>query len=166
MNRYVTSKRFGSLVLILAASGALAVLGSAFAGSPDEMDANAKALTKLDDDWSKSALTRDPERIASFYADDAIAYPPNEPVAVGRAAAQKVWAAYFADPNFSISWKTLHAEASKSGDLGYTTGTYAASFKGPDGKIVTEKGKYACVWKLQKDGTWKAIHDIWNTDAK
>jgi ketosteroid isomerase-like protein len=54
----------------------------------------------------------------------------------------------------------------KSGDLGFTTGTYEDSFKGTDGKMVSEKGKYVCMWKKQKDGTWKAIHDIWNSDAK
>jgi ketosteroid isomerase-like protein len=54
----------------------------------------------------------------------------------------------------------------KSGDLGYTAGTYEDSFKGPDGKQVNEKGKYVAAWKKQKDGTWKAIHDIWNADAK
>jgi ketosteroid isomerase-like protein len=32
--------------------------------------------------------------------------------------------------------------------------------------MVSEKGKYVCMWKKQKDGTWKAIHDIWNSDAK
>ena len=104
--------------------------------------------------------------MASFYAEDAIAYPPNEPVAIGRPAAKKVWASYFADSTLSISWKTVHAEVSKSGDLGFTAGTYEDSFRGPDGKLVREKGKYVCTWKKQKDGTWKAIHDIWNTDSK
>jgi uncharacterized protein (TIGR02246 family) len=129
-----------------------------------EMDANAKALAKLDDDWSAAAATRDAAKVASFYAEDALAYPPNEPVAVGRAAAQKVWAAYFADPSFRISWKTTHAEV--NGDLGFTSGTYEDSFKGPDGKLVEEKGKYLCVWKKQKDGSWKAIHDMWNADSR
>ena len=32
--------------------------------------------------------------------------------------------------------------------------------------MVHEKGKYVCTWRKEKDGTWKAIHDIWNTDAK
>jgi ketosteroid isomerase-like protein len=27
-------------------------------------------------------------------------------------------------------------------------------------------GKYVCIWAKQADGTWKAIHDIWNTDSK
>ena len=136
------------------------------ASADDKMGAKAKMLTKLDDDWSAAAVARDVDRVASFYAEDAIAYPPGEPAAVGRAAAKKVWATYFADPTFALSWKTLHAEVSKSGDLGYTSGTYEASYKGADGKPVSEKGKYLCTWKLQGDGTWKAVHDMWNSDSR
>jgi len=128
-----------------------------------DSSADAKALIQLDDDWSKSAATRDAARVASFYAEDAIAYPPNAGVAVGRAATQKVWAAYFADSTFSISWKTLHAET--SGDLGFTSGTYEDSYRGADGNLVKETGKYVCVWKRFK-GQWMAIHDIWNGDSK
>ena len=123
---------------------------------------NAKVLAQLDDDWSKVAGTRDAAKVATFYADDAIAYPPGMPIAIGRAAAQRVWASYFVNATFKISWKTDNAEV--SGDLGYTAGTYEDSYKGADGKVVTETGKYTCVWKKQKDGSWKAIHDIWNAD--
>jgi len=137
------------------------VLGVA-ANAAGDMSAEAKALAKLDDDWSAAAATRDAKRVASFYAEDAVAYPPNESVAVGRAAAEKVWAAYFAEPTYRISWKTTHAEV--TGAVGYTSGTYEDSFKGPDGKMVNGKGKYLCVWKKQSDGSWKAIHDMWNTD--
>jgi uncharacterized protein (TIGR02246 family) len=147
----------------------LAVVAFLFAAIPAlaaDMDARAKVLAKLDDDWAKAAATKDADRVASFYAEDAIAYPPQESAAIGRAAARKVWAAYFADKTFTISWKTLHAEVAREGDIGYTTGTYEDSFKGPDGKVVNEKGKYVCVWKKQKDGTWKAIHDMWNADTK
>jgi ketosteroid isomerase-like protein len=55
---------------------------------------------------------------------------------------------------------------SKSGDLGFTAGTYEDSFRGPGGTLVTEKGKYLCTWAKQGDGTWKATHDMWNSDAK
>ena len=129
-----------------------------------DISAEAKALAKLDDDWSAAAATRDARRVASFYAEDAIAYPPGEPMAVGKAAAEKVWAAYFAEPTFKISWKTTHAEV--TGALGYTAGTYEDSFKGPDGKTVAGKGKYLCVWKKQGDGKWMAVRDMWNTDSK
>lgn len=131
-----------------------------------EADANAKALAKMDEDWSAAAATRDVERIVSFYAEDATACPPNEPAAVGRAAVKKTWAAYFADPGFTVSWKTTKAEVAQSGELGFTSGTYESSMKGPDGKPVKEKGKYICIWKKDKDGKWKAAHDMWNADAK
>ena len=167
MNRLLISKSLRRLVFVLVAAGTLSILIPSLATFAVEMDENAKVLAKLDDDWSKAAATKDSDRVASFYAEDAIAYPPDEPVAVGRAAAKKIWAAYFAIPNFSISWKTVHAEVSKGGDLGFTAGTYEASFTtDPNNKLVVEKGKYLCTWKKQSDGTWKAIHDIWNTDAK
>lgn len=153
----------------LVAAAVLALLlpfavAAADAPATGGMSAGARALAKLDDDWSKAAVARDVERVASFYAEQAMAYPPNEPAATGRAAAKKVWAAYLSDPSFSISWKTTHAEV--AGDLGYTAGTYEDSFKGPDGKLVNEKGKYLCVWRKQSDGTWKAVHDMWNSDSK
>ena len=153
---------------LLAAVGALALLmatGCASTGGGDAQ-ASARWLAQLDDDWSAAAAARDVERVASYYADDAIAYPPNEPAAHGRAAAKAVWAAYLADPSFSISWKTTHSEVSPGGDLGFTAGTYEDSFRGPDGRMVHEVGKYLCVWRKQADGSWKAIHDMWNADGR
>lgn len=131
-----------------------------------DTDALTKQLTQLDDQWSQSAATRNADSVASYYALSAIAYAPSEPAAIGQEAAKKVWASYFADSTFSISWQTDHAGVAKSGDLGFTAGSYQDSFKGPDGKLVNEKGKYVCVWAKQSDGTWKAIHDIWNADTK
>jgi ketosteroid isomerase-like protein len=144
----------GVLGVVFALSGALAA----------DMDAAGKVLAKLDDDWSKAAALKDAGKVAAFYSDDALVYPPGEPLATGKVAAQKVWAAYFAEPTFTISWKTTHAEV--NGDLGFTSGTFEDSYKGADGKTVHETGKYLCVWKKQKDGTWKATHDMWNADSK
>jgi ketosteroid isomerase-like protein len=152
-----------ALAIIL---GLYTVLFSGSTAYAAEMDIHAKVLAKLDADWSAAAEKKDPDLVASYYADDTIVYPPNETAAIGRTAAKKVWATYFAEPTFKLSWKTLHAEVSASGELGFTAGTYEDSFKGPDGKLVTETGKYLCTWKKGKDGKWKAIHDMWNSDAK
>jgi ketosteroid isomerase-like protein len=160
------TKSLQSLRAILAVGGAVVVLLSASCAPRVDTGRMAQALTQLDDDWSKAAATRNVDAVASFYAADAIAYPPNAPAAIGQPAAKEIWASYFADSTFSISWKTDHAGVSRSGDLGFTAGTYEDSFKGPDGAPVTEKGKYVCVWAKQADGTWKAVHDIWNSDSK
>jgi ketosteroid isomerase-like protein len=134
------------------------------AGAVAHITADAQALAMRDADWSAAAGSRDAKRVAAFYADDAIAYPPNMPMAIGRAAAEKVWAGAFADPSYRLAWKTVHADV--RGDLGYTSGTFEESVTGPDGKTVRGTGKYLCVWKKQGDGSWKAIHDMWNGDAK
>jgi ketosteroid isomerase-like protein len=169
MNRFSKDSRCRrlGLMFVFIAMGAAATLCLVMPViAADDMDAAAKVLAKLDDEWSGAAATKDAEKVASFYAEDAIVYPPNEPVSVGRAAAKKVWAAYFADESFKISWKSTHAEVAKSGDMGFTSGPYEASYNGTDGTLVNEKGKFLCVWKKQGDGTWKAVHDMWNADAK
>jgi ketosteroid isomerase-like protein len=166
MNRFSRIKKLLGLKSVLAAVGLTGILLLASCAPAVDTNAIAKELTRLDDEWSKAAATKNVEKVASFYAIDAIAYPPNEPIAIGQAAAKKVWASYLNDSTFSISWKTEHAGVSKSGDLGFTAGTYEDSFRGPGGTLVTEKGKYLCTWAKQGDGTWKATHDMWNSDAK
>lgn len=147
----------------------------AHTAAPADKSSNSdlsKTLAKLDDEWSKAAAAKDADRVTSYYVTDSMIYPPNEPMVSGRAGAKKMWAAYFADPNFiSITWKTVHSEVAQSGDLGFTTGTYEFNVKGPaaaDGKpaTITEKGKYLCTWRKQADGAWKVTHDMWNSDAK
>jgi len=163
----MAARKFAWIVVMITAVLSTSCTPKADAPAPAvDTDALAKTLTQLDDDWAKAAGARDVDRVASFYADDAIAYPPSMPIAVGHDAAKQVWASYLADSTFAISWKTDHAMVAQSGDLGFTAGTYEASWKSPDGKPVVEKGKYLCNWKKQADGSWKAIHDMWNSDAK
>jgi len=159
-------RRVFSAVVLGGAIGMLTLASCAPARAPVvDTDAMAKDLTKLDDDWSKSAATHNADSVAAFYAGDAIAYPPDAPAAVGREAAKKVWADSFADSTYRISWKTDHAGVAKSGDLGYTAGTFDESYVA-HGKPISRKGKYTCVWSKQADGTWKALHDNWNYDSK
>lgn len=165
MSRFSISNCCVCLFLALAVAGAVALVTSSHAGASPDAQAAAKQLVQADDAWSAAAGKRDVALVASFYATDALAYPPGAPVAQGKSAAQEVWAAYFADPSFNISWETGHAEVASSGELGFTSGAYEATYNGPDGKPVVEKGKYLCTWRKQKDGSWKATHDMWNTDA-
>ena len=145
-------------LLILAPIGALHAA---------DVDALKKSLLAADDSWSAAAVARDAAKVATgFYADDGIAYPPDAPIAVGKAATAKIWTDGFSDPTYNVSWKAIRVEVSESGDFGVTSGTYVESYKGSDGKMVTNHGKYVCVWRKNNAGEWKAVHDIWNTDGK
>ena len=143
-------------------AGAVALMGQPSPASAE--DAGAKALAAADNAWSKLAVARDVDGVASYYAEDAVAYPPNEPAAVGRAAIRKVWAGYFGNPSFQISWTATAAGADRR--TGWTAGTYQDSYKTADGNTVAEKGKYVTVWRKGANGKWQAIRDIWNSDSK
>ncbi len=119
-------------------------------------------ILQLDAEWSSAAQARDFERVISFWADDAIVFPPGSPPVVGKAAIREFVEKSFQTPGFDISWKTTTVAVSRSGDIAYTTGTNRVSFRGPDGKQVTVEGKAVAVWRREKEGAWKCVIDIWN----
>lgn len=147
-----------SALLLLFVSLCVLPTTSAFASDKDEA---AKKLAALDNEWSKAAASHDADRVASYYAEDAHVYPPNEPLIVGRTAARDSWAKMLADPNVTLVWTT--ESYGVDGKTGYTAGSYKVTTT--DNKVV-ETGKYLCVWQKDAQGNWKAIHDMWNTDAK
>jgi len=149
----------------LALSVALVAL---VAGSARSMAAEThlkedKSLRETDAAWSKVAATKDVDRIVSYYAPDASMFPANAPVVKGKEEIKKAWSGLVSAPGFTLSWEPTTALASKSGDMGYTSGTYQMSMTGPDGKQISEKGKYVVVWRKDA-GKWKVIADIFNSD--
>ena len=113
-------------------------------------------------DWA----AKDVDKMATFYADDANVYLPNAPLVSGGAAIKAALKEVAADPNFKITNESLKVEVAKSGDIGYTRGTYTATSTDPKTKkVMLEKGKYVTVFKKQADGSWKAAEDIFNPDA-
>ena len=54
-----------------------------------------------------------------------------------------------------VTWQPLFADASRSGDLGYTHGTYEVKNDG----VLTAKGNYMRFWK-KLDGAWKIVLDV------
>ncbi|MEJ2613933.1 MAG: DUF4440 domain-containing protein, partial [Ignavibacteriaceae bacterium] len=59
-------------------------------------------------------------------------------------------------PGFTLSWEPTKTEVAASADLGYTSGTFQVSMNYAEGS-VTNSGNYVCVWKKQKDGSWKCV---------
>lgn len=66
----------------------------------------------------------------------------------------------------TLTWAPIKAEMSASGDLGYTYGNYVFTSKNKEGKIVTSYGKYTSIWKKQKNGEWKVVVDMGNTNPE
>ena len=161
--------RTRSISLVFAATFAAAFFVSCAqpppAAPPDNRAADAAAVQKTDEDWSKTAQTKNVDSWMAFYTDDAVLLPPDAPIATTKDAIRKGIGDVLMLTDLSVSWKATKSEAARSGDLAYTYGTYQLGWKSAKGKPMTEQGKYSEVWKKQADGSWKCAVDMYSPDA-
>jgi ketosteroid isomerase-like protein len=54
-----------------------------------------------------------------------------------------------------LTWQPAFSDASRSGDLGYTYGTYEAKTDG----VLVGKGNYMRFWK-KRAGVWRMVLDV------
>jgi ketosteroid isomerase-like protein len=59
-----------------------------------------------------------------------------------------------------LAWQATGEDVSRSGDLGYTYGSYSANSNDATKKLV-ERGNYLRIWKKQ-NGVWKVVLDVAN----
>jgi len=132
---------------------------------PDTRDADIKAVKGVEAAWVEDIATKDVDKFASYYSEDASVLMPNAPIINGKENIKAALKPMLADPNFALTFQSTRAEASKGGDFVYTVGTYSMTMSRPKGKAaVTDKGKYLTVFKKQPDGSWKAAADMMNSD--
>jgi ketosteroid isomerase-like protein len=122
------------------------------------------AVRAADQEWLRVFAAKDLEKSVAFCTDDGSVLAPNVPIATGKEAIRKLFSGFFALPNLNISWQPAKVQVAKSGELGYTSGTYQMSFNDASGKLISDRGKYVTVWKRQGDGSWKVLLDIFNSD--
>ncbi len=115
-------------------------------------------LFQTEVDFAKLSELKGPAAaFAAYFAEDSVLLPHNGHPVTGRDAIVK-----YLGEGYTLVWKPLRAEVSKSGDMGYTYGTAETRFTDKDGKPQIRYGKYMTVWKKQRDGTWKVILDMGN----
>lgn len=133
---------------------------------PDTRDADVAAVRDAEIAWSKDAASKDADKFVAYYADDVSLLLPNMPAINGKEPARAQFKAMFGDPNFSLKFQTVRAEASTGGDFVFTQGTYTSTRSDPKDakKTISDKGKYLTVWRKQADGSWKAVADMINSD--
>jgi ketosteroid isomerase-like protein len=131
---------------------------------PDNRAADEAAIRAADLAWSGMAESGNLEGYLAVLLDDAIMLGPNQAMITDRDLIRKTTAEMFGMPGFSLKWQPTRVEAARSGDLGYSLGTYEFSGGLPDGTPITDRGKYATVWKKQADGSWKVALDSYSSD--
>jgi len=156
------SKRFLFLGILLA--GVAGILITACAKKAD-VEAELEKIMKTDKEWSSLASEgRDIDRIVSFWADDAIVYPPGAPPVNGKNAIRQYVTQSFKIPGFSIGWESSEIIVAKSRDFAYAVGKNHVTFNNSEGNRTTINGRGVTVWRKEADGSWKCIIDIWNEE--
>lgn len=121
-----------------------------------------EALLKTDEQWKVVIATRDVEAIIAYWTDDATICAPGQAPIVGKAAIREYVSSSLATPGFSITWRVKEAAVSDSGDLGYTTADNTVTVPGPDGELMTLRGRAITVWRKSPSGAWQCAVDLWN----
>ncbi len=155
-----------SLVACLALAALATGCSTAPAPSPDTRAADVQAVKDVEAAWVKDSATKDADKWVSYFAEDGSGLYPGGGILVGKPAIKAAMAPFFADPNFSLTFQSTRAMASKGGDMVYSEGTYTMTMTNPKTKKpMTDKGKYLTVYAKQPDGTWKAVADTFNSDS-
>jgi len=137
-----------------------AAAGMAATDAATDLAAGRASLLKTDRDFSAlSAANGAAEAFFTYLTDDAVQLPMGEAPVVGRAEIRRRLAE---EGSFTLTWEPRAAEVSRSGDLGYTWGTYEVQAAGADGQPRVAYGKYVTIWRKQPDGTWRAVLDTGN----
>ena len=123
----------------------------------------SRKLLRRDAEWADLASAgKDVERIASYWSDDAIIIPQGQPVIEGKAAIRAFVMSSLQIPGFKIHWVSERVSFSPDGKLAYMHGKNAMTLPGPNGALVTLAGRGVTIWRLEPDGQWRCVVDIWN----
>jgi ketosteroid isomerase-like protein len=137
------------------------VLSSTHTRASVDAKDSAATLMRLEADFMKATAERGSQGYMSYYAEDAAELPNGADMFRGKDSIAKTMG-FLDDKNNHLTWTPVYADMAASGDLGYTYGTFEFSSKDKDGKPTVEYGKYASIWKKQKDGSWKVVMDMGN----
>lgn len=145
---------YGGIALLLA-------LAACNQMAPDTHDADVQALKDNEAQWNRDFASKDAEKLASHYADEAVLMSPGVPSSVGKDDIRKALTAMVSDPALSLKFHAAKVEVAKSGDLGFTQGSYTMTMTDPSSKkVINDHGSYVTTYRKQADGSWKAVADI------
>ena len=109
-------------------------------------------------DWDRDYLNRSTKRglvktFMSYASPDVRLYRVGNLPFIGRTVSANALEA----AKGQVSWTTVGGDVSRSGDLGYTYGTYEVA----DATKVTEHGSYVRIWQ-NEGGVWRIVLDVAN----
>ena len=135
------------------------------AAAPVDPARELEAIRAIEASQSNAMQANDIETALSVYAPNAAFIVSGEELTTSEEARRAGFEAMIADPNMALSLSPSDASVSASGDLAYTTATYAFTYTDPaTQQPVTSNGHNLTVWRKDEEGRWRIVADF-NVDA-
>lgn len=149
-------QKYNTLVLLVLLAF---ILGSSGCTKVNREEVSMQLLTA---DRAFAQMSKDEgaaEAFRQYLTEDALQLPNGGHVITGR---DSIYAVMQQGQEVTLDWEPHQAVVAKSGELGYTWGTYTASWTTGDRSVKTSYGKYLNIWRKQDDGQWKVTVDMGN----
>ena len=128
--------------------------------------ADAQAIQDTEKQWNQDYVMKDADKLAAYYADDAVLMAPGMAPSVGRESIRATLRQLVADPALSLRFSSAKIDVAESGDLGYTRGAYVMTMTDPQTKkVIHDQGSYVTTYRKDADGKWRAVADIATSEA-
>lgn len=115
----------------------------------------ADVLRAADRAFLQATRERGIEGWLSWFAVDAVVFPPSGPLAVGGAEVRRHYTSQSGFPPKGFVWEPETAGISAAGDLGWTSGRWGNDASG----TAVWSGKYLTVWRKEGVDVWKVVAD-------
>ena len=123
--------------------------------------AKKQAFKNLDSAFAKAFNAGDAAQVAALYSKDALIMMPETAASKGTKGVRDQTQAGLDAGWCNIKFKTI--KSGSDGDLAFNIGS--VSMDRPSDRGATKvKGKYLDVYRRQRDGSWKIIATMYNTD--
>ncbi|RYZ25043.1 MAG: nuclear transport factor 2 family protein, partial [Chitinophagaceae bacterium] len=132
----------------------------ATASKPDNQKLKAE-IQEIETAYANAQSAGDMDKVANYYAADAVTMPNNLPMMSGRDAIKKdLEEGYAKRKGTTVTYDVLDAFGCEN----YATEIGTSTRKDSTGKTIYT-GKYMALWE-KRDGKWVCIRDISNDDKK
>jgi uncharacterized protein (TIGR02246 family) len=126
-------------------------------------DEDRAAVTRATSDLLAAVNAGDVNRVLAVWADDGVMMPPHHPSVIGHVELATYFRNLFSRLHLTFTFTS--SEIHIAGDLAFERVTYTAiACPISGGPAVEDVGKGLHLYHRQRDGTWKLMNDIWNSD--
>ncbi|HKW68184.1 MAG TPA: SgcJ/EcaC family oxidoreductase [Terriglobales bacterium] len=119
-------------------------------------------IHKTGEEWARYWNSRQPDKLAQLYAEDAVYLPPHHPAVHGRQAIREYLSRPLHRDYTDLMFEVTYIK--QTGDLAFDVGTYSMEVPKEGGGQRPDKGKYLTVWRKHSGGDWHIVADSWSSD--